>query len=213
MHMEKKDHVDTHSGILFVIDHGGILARQLYPECGCIVMAGQTNGFAAMAGQINTFAAKAGQMIRFAAMGRVYNTESKKLKRNGVETKKGVRLKEDDIIRATRVVKNAQKKKRHDSEKISSMQADSLSLGDKESKQSSEHHDDTPNEEVSLLTNLFHMLIHKVFGTAVSREFDTTVKGCLAGPESVFRVDWTSLDVYGGGTLARPSRFKTCRMK
>ncbi|GKB62398.1 hypothetical protein Tco_0918584, partial [Tanacetum coccineum] len=184
MHMEKKDHVDTHSGILFVIDHGGILARQLYPECGCIVMAGQTNGFAAMAGQINTFAAKAGQMIRFAAMGRVYNT-----------------------------VKNAQKKKRHDSEKISSMQADSLSLGDKESKQSSEHHDDTPNEEVSLLTNLFHMLIHKVFGTAVSREFDTTVKGCLAGPESVFRVDWTSLDVYGGGTLARPSRFKTCRMK
>ncbi|GKA62972.1 hypothetical protein Tco_0762491, partial [Tanacetum coccineum] len=99
-------HVDTHSGIhggdvsimldcirlrliglsygsLFVIDHGGILARQLYPECGCIVMARQTNGFAAMtgqintfaakAGQINTFAAKAGQMIRFATMGRVYN--------------------------------------------------------------------------------------------------------------------------------------------
>nr|GFB95126.1 lupus la protein [Tanacetum cinerariifolium] len=45
-------------------------------------------------------------------------------------------------------VKNAQKKKRHDSDKISSVQADSLSVGDKESKQSSEHHDDTPNEEV-----------------------------------------------------------------
>nr|GEU64961.1 lupus la protein [Tanacetum cinerariifolium] len=44
-------------------------------------------------------------------------------------------------------VKNAQKKKRHDSEKISSVQVDSLSVGDKESKQSSEHHDDTPNKE------------------------------------------------------------------
>nr|GEW01751.1 cytochrome P450 81E8-like [Tanacetum cinerariifolium] len=44
--------------ILFVIDHRGILARQLHPECGCTVMVGQTNRFAAMAGQ----------MIRFAAM-------------------------------------------------------------------------------------------------------------------------------------------------
>nr|GEY52762.1 hypothetical protein [Tanacetum cinerariifolium] len=74
MQMEKKDHVDTHSGILFVIDHGGILATQLYPECGCIVMAGKTNRFASMPKQINTFAVKAGKLIRFAAMGRVYNT-------------------------------------------------------------------------------------------------------------------------------------------
>nr|GEV85786.1 reverse transcriptase domain-containing protein [Tanacetum cinerariifolium] len=44
-------------------------------------------------------------------------------------------------------VKNAQKKKRHDSDKISSVHADSLSVRDKESKQSSEHHDDTLNEE------------------------------------------------------------------
>nr|GEZ54192.1 nuclear transcription factor Y subunit A-1 [Tanacetum cinerariifolium] len=44
-------------------------------------------------------------------------------------------------------VKHAQKKKGHDSEKISSIQVDSLSLGDKESKQSTEHHDDTLNEE------------------------------------------------------------------
>ncbi|GJX75640.1 hypothetical protein Tco_0322451 [Tanacetum coccineum] len=56
-----------------------------------------------------------------------------------------------------RRVKPAQKKKRHDSEKISSMQTDSLSLGDKESKQSTEHHDDTLNEEVSLFTNLSHI--------------------------------------------------------
>ena len=42
------------------------------------------------------------------------------------------------------------------------MQADSL--GDKESKQSSEHHDDTLNDEVSSLTNLFHMLIHLGLG-------------------------------------------------
>ncbi|GJR05910.1 hypothetical protein Tco_0528894 [Tanacetum coccineum] len=60
-------------GSLFVIDRGGMLATQLHPECGCIVMAGQTNRFASMAGQINTFAAKAGQLIRFAAMGCVYN--------------------------------------------------------------------------------------------------------------------------------------------
>nr|GEY39841.1 lupus la protein [Tanacetum cinerariifolium] len=39
-------------------------------------------------------------------------------------------------------------KKGHDSKKISSVQADSISLGDTKSKQSSEHHDDPPNEEV-----------------------------------------------------------------
>lgn len=47
-----------------------------------------------------------------------------------------------------RRVKNAHRKKGHDSEKRSSVQADSL--GDNESKQSSEHHDDMPNEEHEL---------------------------------------------------------------
>ncbi|GKA42385.1 hypothetical protein Tco_0735045 [Tanacetum coccineum] len=60
-----------------------------------------------------------------------------------------------------RRVKNAHKKKGHDFEKISNVQAYSLSLRDKEIRQLSKHHDDTPNEEVSMLTNLFHMLIHK----------------------------------------------------
>ncbi|PWA98604.1 Lupus La protein [Artemisia annua] len=53
-----------------------------------------------------------------------------------------------------RRVKNAQRKKGHDSEKRSSVQADSL--GDKESKQSSEHHDDTPNDEHELHTGEHH---------------------------------------------------------
>nr|GEX61756.1 hypothetical protein [Tanacetum cinerariifolium] len=47
-------------------------------------------------------------------------------------------------------VKNAHKKKGHDSEKICSVHAYSLLLGDKEIRQLSEHHDDTPNEENQL---------------------------------------------------------------
>nr|GEU78367.1 autophagy-related protein 8C-like [Tanacetum cinerariifolium] len=50
------------------------LARQLHPECGCTVMAGKINRFAAMVRQMIRFAAMAGQMIRFAVVGRVYNT-------------------------------------------------------------------------------------------------------------------------------------------
>nr|GEU68200.1 la-related protein 6A [Tanacetum cinerariifolium] len=53
-----------------------------------------------------------------------------------------------------RRVKNAQRKKGHDSEKRSSVHADSL--GDKESKQSSEHHDAMPNEEHELHTGEHH---------------------------------------------------------
>ncbi|KAI3741505.1 hypothetical protein L1987_59179 [Smallanthus sonchifolius] len=44
-----------------------------------------------------------------------------------------------------RRVKNTQKKKGHDSEKKNNVQVDSP--GDKENQQSSEHHDDTPDEE------------------------------------------------------------------
>lgn len=53
-----------------------------------------------------------------------------------------------------RRVKNAQRKKGHDSEKRSNVQTDSL--GDKESKQSSEHHDDMLNEEHELHTGEHH---------------------------------------------------------
>nr|GEU68201.1 la-related protein 6A [Tanacetum cinerariifolium] len=53
-----------------------------------------------------------------------------------------------------RRVKNGQRKKGHDSEKRSSVQADSL--GEKESEQSSKHHDDTPNEEHELHTGDHH---------------------------------------------------------
>nr|GEW07545.1 hypothetical protein [Tanacetum cinerariifolium] len=52
----------------------------------------------------------------------------------------------------TEHVKNAQRKKGHDSEKRCSVQADSL--GEKESEQSSEHHDDTPNEEATELPTI-----------------------------------------------------------
>jgi len=69
---------------------------------------------------------------------------------NEQDWRNGMRVK----LLKRRVKKNAQRKKGHDSEKRSSVQADSL--GDKESKQSSEHHDATPNEEHELPTGEHH---------------------------------------------------------